>query len=249
MRVIALLAALSGCGGAAPLMHTAHPLDDGQVTVGAGFAGSVNVNPPELAAADVSDRILENAATSPGFAPWVGGRVGLGSEFDAGVIYTARTIRADLRHAWVIPFERSSPFQSTAVSLSLGASGLLPKRDEGLAVRVGGFGFDLPLLVGFTSDADVYNVYFGPRGGFEYLNGQRDLEADPLDPSAPLAEPIGGWHSQIGGIFGFRVGFRYLFAIMEVGADHHWASGTIGADDATFRVFAIRPAGALVGRF
>ena len=251
-RLLCLLssaAVLAGCGGASPLMHTAHPLEDGQITVGAGFSGSINMDRPALGEEQIDEAILGEAATAPGFAPWVGARAGLGSEFDAGLIYTARTIRADLRHAWLSHFEPESPFHSAALSLSLGASGLLPKRDDDLATRVGGFGLDLPLLVGLNSDADVYNIYLGARGGFEYLNGQRELPSDPLDPTLVLLDPIKGWHAQTGGLIGLRVGFRYLFAAIELAGDYHWASGTIGDTDASFRVFALRPAGALIGRF
>lgn len=248
--VTALACALvAGCGGASPLMHTAHPLAEGHVTVGAGFSGSVNVSPPSVSEDQPREAVLGEAATAPGFAPWVGGRVGLGNDFDGGLVYTARSIRADIRHAWLSRFEPESAFHSAALSLSLGASGLLPKRDDDLATRVGGFGLDVPLLVGLNSDADVYNVYLGARGGFEYLNGQRELPPDPLDPTLLINEAITGYHGQVGGLIGFRVGFRYLFAAIELGADQHWATATIGDTDASFRVFSLRPAGALIGRF
>jgi hypothetical protein len=241
--------AFAGCGGAAPLMHTAHPIADGQVTLGAGFSGSINMTPPALGDDQIDEVVLGEAATAPGFAPWVGARAGLGSDLDAGLLYTARSIRADLRHAWLSYFEPESALHSTAVSLSLGASGLLPKRDDDLGTRVGGFGLDVPLLFGLNSDADVYNAYLGARGGFEYLNGQRELPSDPLDPTLVAVDPITGWHTQIGGLIGLRVGFRYVFATIELSGDYHWASGTIGDTEASFRVFALRPAGALIGRF
>lgn len=241
--------ALVGCGGAAPLMHTAHPLEEGQVTVGAGFSGSINMTGKTAATEGEEAAILGEAATAPGFAPWVGGRAALGNDFDGGLIYTARSIRADLRHAWLSHFPAEGPFHSAALSLSLGASGLLPKRNDDLATRVGGFGLDVPLLIGLNSDADVYNVYLGARGGFEYLNGQRDLPIDPVEPNVLRVDPIGGWHTQVGGLIGLRVGFRYLFAAIEVAGDQHWAQGSIGDTAASFRVFALRPAGALIGRF
>ncbi len=234
----------SACGGAAPLMHTAHALPEDEVTVGAGFSGSINVSPPELGPENEAEAAVEEGSVSPGFAPWVGGRLGLGGEYDAGVLYTARTIRADLR--------RSFPFgedDSLAFSMGLGASGLLPKRRDDLGVRIGGFGGDIPLLFGYRSDADVYSFYLGPRFGIEYLNGQRDLPPDPLDPTVVGVESIQGWHAQAGGLMGLRIGFRYLYAAIEVAGDMHWSEATVGETDASFSVFALRPAGALIGRF
>ena len=168
----------TGCGGAAPLMHTAHALPEDEVTVGAGFSGSINVASPELGPENEAEAAVEEGSVSPGFAPWVGGRLGLGGEYDAGLLYTARSIRADLR--------RSFPFgedDSLAFSVGLGASGLLPKRRDDLGVRIGGFGGDIPFLFGYRSDADIYSFYLGPRLGIEYLNGQRDLP--PPIPSTP----------------------------------------------------------------
>ena len=234
----------SACGGAAPLMHTAHAIPEDEVTVGAGFSGSINIAPPDLGPENTTESVVEEGSVSPGFAPWVGGRLGLGGDYDAGILYTARSIRADLR--------RSFPFgedDSLAFSMGLGASGLLPKRRDDLGVRVGGFGGDIPLLFGYRSDADVYSFYLGPRVGIEYLNGQRDLPPDPLDPTLVGVESIRGWHAQAGGLLGLRIGFRYLYAAIELGGAMHWAEATVGEADASFSVFALRPAGALIGRF
>lgn len=244
----------TGCGGAAPLLHTAHPLPEEEVTVGAGFSGSINVTPPELQPTDVREAIVEEAATAPGFAPWVGGRLGLGGDNDAGLTYTARTVRLDGRHSFVFGDERE-----WAVSLGLGASGILPKEQEDTAARVGGFGGDVPLLIGFNSDADIYGAYLGIRGGAEYLRGQRALAPLPTDPfpESEVVQPITGWHTQAGALLGVRIGFRYLYAALEVAGDVHWAQVELAEDlalgavggRASFRTFAIRPAGALIGRF
>jgi hypothetical protein len=222
-------------------MHPAHPLGEGDVTMGAGFSGTLPVEPP-LTGGVVPERLWQESAFAPGLAPWVSGRLGIDGSFDAGLTYTGRAARVDARHAWV--FE-----ESTALSLGLGGSGLLPKRDDDLALRVGGFGFDVPLLLGYMSDADIYAVWLGARGGAEYLTGQRELLADPLDPSAPLSEKIQGWHAHAGGLVGMRVGFRYVFAVLELDAAMHWARGTIGANDVTAQMFTLAPAGALIVRF
>ncbi len=136
-----------------------------------------------------------------------------------------------------------------ALSLGVGVSGLLPKKDDDLGSRVGGFGGDVPLLVGWRSTADIYAVWAGVRGGAELLRGQRDLPEDPTDPTALLVEDVNGWHAHAGGLLGLRVGFRYIFAVFEVGGAMHWADGTVGDVDVAIQQFSIAPAGALIGRF
>lgn len=223
-------------------MHTAHAIDEDVVTLGAGFSGTLAVDPPALETEE--KQVLESGSVSPGLAPWVGGRLGFGGQFDAGLTYTARSIRLDGRRAFHFGSE-----EQTAVSLGLGVSGLLPKRDDDLASRVGGFGGDVPILVGWRSTADIYSVYAGARGGFELLRGQRDLAELPDDPAAPLVEDVEGWHGHAGGLFGIRIGFRYIFAVFELDAAMHWAQADVGQTEATIRMFTIAPAGALIGKF
>jgi hypothetical protein len=231
----------SACGGAAPLMHTAHPMEPNEVTMGAGFSGTVAVAPSQLAADDTDARAVEEAAFSPGLAPWVGARLGFDGTFDAGLTYSARSIRVDARSAFVL--------DGLDLSVGLGVSGLLPSRDDDTGTRVGGVGADLPLLIGFTSEPDIYSIYLGARGGFEHLTGDLQLAAEPTDPAAPFEEDVSGWHGQAGGLLGLRVGFRYIFAVLEVGGAMHWADVDVGADNVAVEQFALSPAGALVGRF
>jgi hypothetical protein len=235
-------ATTAGCGGAAPLMHTAHALAEDDFTLGGGFSGTLPVDPPVRS--ETADQVMEGGAFAPGLAPWVGARYGLGNHFDAGLTYTGRSIRLDGRRAWHFGEDEQS-----AVSLGIAASGLLPKRDDDLGFRVGGFGGDVPLLIGWRSTGDIYSVWAGPRGGIELLRGQRDLEGDPADPLSSLVEDVDGWHAQVGGLVGVRVGFRYIFAVFEVGAAMHWAQGDVGSIPVSIRQFSVAPSGALVGSF
>jgi hypothetical protein len=231
------------------MMHPVHPLPDGDVTVGAGFSGTVPVAPSQLQAVSADDQVLEEGAIAPGLAPWVSARLGLASEWEAGLTYTGRSARADIRHAFLF----GGADESQAISLGVGASGLLPKRREDLGLRVGGFGFDVPVLYGWRSSGDIYSLWLGPRGGAEYLNGQREVSADPLDPtSAPVdgrIDPISGWHAQVGGVVGMRVGLRYIYAAFELDAMMHWAEGSIGDTEVSLSQFALAPAGAVVVKF
>ena len=233
--------ALCGCGGAAPLMHGAHALQEDEVTLGAGFSATLPLPEQPTGDADTPERLIDEAAVSPGLAPWVGGRLGIDGRWDAGLTYTARSVRVDLR--------RSFDLDGPAFSAGLGASGLLPKRRDDIGLRVGGMGADIPLLIGWRSDADIYSFWLGARGGAEYLRGQHSPEPDPLDPAAVVDDDFEGWHVQAGGLLGFRVGFRYVYAVLEVGGAMHWAHATIGDVDIDYQQFGLSPGGALLGSF
>ncbi len=240
MAVLALTTV--GCGGAAPLMHPAHALAEDEFTLGGGFSGTLPIG--AAAVSGVAEQVMEGGAFAPGLAPWVGARYGLGHRFDAGLTYTARSIRVDGRRAFHFGEDEQS-----AVSIGVGASGLLPKRNEDLGFRIGGFGGDVPLLIGWRSTADIYAVWAGARGGVEILRGQRELAADPAAPAQQLVEEVEGWHAQAGGLAGARVGFRHIFAVFEVGGAMHWVQGDVGPTAVTLRQFSIAPSGALIGRF
>ena len=225
-------------------MHPAHALPEQQVTLGAGFSGTVPIAPARFSADNKADLSIEEGAFAPGLAPWLGGRIGLGSGVDAGLSYTGRAARADIRKA----FELDGP-DGPALSLGIGASGVLPKRRRDIGLRIGGVGADIPLLIGIRSDADLYSGWLGARVGAELLSGSQELHNDPLDPTDAQVGDVSGWHVQTGGLVGFRVGFRYLFAVIEVGAAMHWAEGTVSDQQVALQQFSVSPAGAIIGRF
>ena len=239
----ALLVSLAlGCGGGMPLMHAVHAVAPGDVTMGAGFSGTTapSAVTRDGAAGDLA--LLDAAAVAPGLAPWVGARIGLGHDLDAGLTYGGRAVRIDGRRVFAL-----SP--TVDLSLGLGATGLLPNRNDPLALRVGGFGGDVPVLVGWRSAGEIYSVWAGARGGGERLRGQRELPLDPGTPELQRTESIAGWHSWAGGLVGLRVGFRHVFAVLEVDAAIHWATFDIAARSASASTFAVAPAGALVAKF
>ena len=239
-----LLLWCAGCGGAAPLMHPAHPLKEDELTIGGGFSGTVSLAPSELADEPVPEQLVEQGAVAPGLAPWVGGRLGLGNNLDAGLTYTARAIRLDGRRAWTFGTN-----DAMALSLGLGASGLLPKRQDDIGLRIGGFGGDVPLLFGYMSEADIYGAWLGARFGAEYIRGQHQLEQDPFNPSELVNEDIEGWHAHVGGLGGLRIGFRHVFAVLELSTTMHWAKADVGDVEVTVDQLAIAPSGAFIVRF
>lgn len=231
-----------GCGGGVPLMHPAHTLPADRVSMGAGFSSHFEVSSSVSELDPVAQQIVYEGAIAPGLAPWAAGRMGIEGGYEAGLSYSGRTLRLDLRRAF--------DFGAPALSVGLGASGVLPKRRDDLAFRVGGGGADVPLLFGLRSEADIFAVWLGARGGFEYLQGRRDLEVDPDAPiDDALTEDVAVWHGHVGGLAGLRVGFRHVFAVLEVDAAMHWADGDVGSEAATIRQFGIAPGGALIGQF
>ncbi|MBM4358304.1 MAG: hypothetical protein FJ096_09360 [Deltaproteobacteria bacterium] len=236
------LAALAGCGGGVPLMHTAHPVAKGDVTFGAGFSG---VTAPVTASREgtpADGELVEAASVAPGLAPWIGGRLGFGAGLDAGLTYSGRAARLDLRRAFPLT-------GSVDLSVGAGASALLPHRRERLGLRVGGFGADVPVLVGWRSTGEIYAAWFGLRGGAELLRGRRELASDPLSPEILVNEPVGGRHGWAGGLVGMRVGFRHVFAVLEVDAAMHWVTADVAGRAVSSSQLAVAPAAALVSRF
>lgn len=235
-------ALLCACGGASPLMHPAHVLGPNDVDLGAGFASEFSVASAVADSSPTAERLLHEATVAPGLSPWLAARLGLDEGFEAGLGYTGRTMRIDARRA----FELGAP----TLSAGLGASLVLPRRHDDLGFRVGGGGADLPLLLGFRSDADIFAGWIGARGGFEWLDGQRDLEVAPDAPlDTPTSEEVSGLHGFVGGLLGLRVGFRYVHAVLEIDAAMHWASGDVGAESVAVRQLGLSPAGALVAHF
>ncbi len=243
------VAALSGCGGASPLMHPAHVLRPGFVSMGAGVAAQVALQPAPASApapqpGERAPASLHEVAIGPHLAPWVGGRIGIQGSNEAGITYSGRSVRLDGRHAFG---------DSPALSLGLGLHAVVPERSGGDPTKrsVYGGGLDIPLLVGWHSKSDLYAIWAGPRGGFELLGGQVGiLEIDP-PAGAPDDDPasLEARHVWVGGVAGLRAGFRHVHVVVEVDAAYHHASGTVGGVSASFDQGTIAPAGALVLTF
>ncbi|EYF06293.1 hypothetical protein [Chondromyces apiculatus] len=247
----ALLGLASGCAGGAPLLHPAHVLPEGEVSVGGGLSGTLLLTPraqpssssTEPTAATGGQVDLEDLTVASGVAPWVAGRVGIAGDNEAGLTYTGRTLRLDGRHA----FNLGAP----TLSVGLGASAILARRpgSGADASSVYGGGVDVPILLGFRSSADVYALWLGPRVGFSLLRGslQRGDAADPND--SPDVAEVSARHLQLGFVLGLRAGFRHLHVAVEVGAAYHRADGELDGTDLSLEQAALAPGGGLILSF
>jgi hypothetical protein len=266
----ALLSALSvaGCGGGLPLLHPARTLSAGEVRAAAGFSGTVatgnlagalqnaendasaNAGSPGPPGADTTyaKGALVAASIAPGLAPLAGARVGLGREFEAGLTYTGRALRADARRSFDL---------SEHVSLSIGAGGsaalyghqdgsALPNVDLG---QLHGWGADVPVLIGYASDADVYLLWVGARGGWEHIDID-EVRSEPKavtfgqPPIALSAERFWG-----GGLVGLAVGFRHVHVAMELDVCYASVTGDYNQTHAQIAGWTLSPSTALWWRF
>ena len=196
-------------------------------------------------------RLLEDFAVAPGVGPWGAGRVGIPGENEAGITYAGRSFRVDVRHAF--------PVGDLHLSLGVGGSALVPRERGGgddLGAVTGG-GADVPILLGWVSDAELYSVWFGPRGGFEILTGSI-VESEFLPGGREdVKVPFSGKHFFVGGLLGAKVGFRTFHVALEVDVNYHFADGTFGEGsplgggiiEASVGQLTICPAGALLLTF
>ncbi len=188
---------------------------------------------------------LAHSLLAPGLAPWVGARVGLGYSSEAGMTYTGRSVRIDGRYTLAN--------KSLAASAGLGASGVLARpgsdppqearggSDEqipGLDVGgVSGVGFDVPLLVGWRSDASLFQLWMGGRGGYERLHGTAVIRIDP-DPTQEDEAPFEAERWYALGVLGLAATIHPVTVALELDAGYQSGKGSlqlVGASGARAR--------------
>lgn len=259
----ALAVALCGCGGAAPLLHPARTLPPGEIRAAGGVSANIaagSLGDDLRVARDVAARdplapgapgtnpayakgALVAAAIAPGIAPFVAARVGIGNQFEGGLTYTGRAVRADMR--------RSFEDGKVALSLGLGLTAALYGRQQGSDLQnvdlgaLHGYGFDIPVLVGWESTGGIYKIWGGGRGGFE-----RDV-VESLT-SEPKSIPIGNEPLHLdanrywgGAVLGFATGFNHLHVALELSAAYQVVQGNYNENRVTVRGFTLAPASAL----
>jgi hypothetical protein len=270
------------CGGGAPLLHPAQTLPVDTVSAGAGVSGQFASNSVQetidrgrsAAGQPLTDPgtanayaagVLAEALLAPGASPWIGARVGLPSNTEAGLTYSGRSLRLDGRYALELG-------DAWTLSLGLGATGLLltpdrspPAFDAEPAApgnsqaefdpTARGWGGDLPVLFGYRMLAGFGDLWLGPRFGFEHLTG--DLRLHSSD-AASLRIDMQGTRLWAGLVAGFSLGIPPLWLRFELSTVYQRLSGTLkpavpdsgihfDALEATGWTFS--PSGAIVGKF
>jgi hypothetical protein len=257
------LTSAAGCAGGAPLLHPAQTLGTGDVRAAAGLSahaipgalGSDLSRARELAARDPSSPgapgtnpdyakgALVAASVGPGLAPYVAARVGVGHRFEGGLTYTGRAVRGDMRRSF-----EDGPW---ALSLGVGASAALYGRQEDAQLpnvdlnQLHGYGVDLPVLAGWQSAGGLYTIWFGPRGGFEWVTVET-LTSEPK--SITIGTPpihLDATRGYVGGVVGVQTGFRHLHVALEGQVDYQIISGTYNGTTVNVSGLTITPATAL----
>ena len=250
---------LSACGGGLPLLHPAQVLKAGQTSFGAGMSDRLLLGSEKRALDQAQQRapgtplpandpgytrgLLVAVAEGPALAPWVSARVGIPGSNEGGLSYTGQALRADARHA----FE----WDNSALSLGLGVTGrgfgqsalALPGADLNHET---GLGLDLPLLVGYHSDADLISGWAGLRGAYDHWSGKATLDSD-----APFTLSAG--RLSAGPVLGLAIGLPPLWVAAELEVDYSHVTGTLDRPgshyDAQQGGWSARPAAALIGKF
>lgn len=244
-------------------MHPAHTLSEGQARFSTGVSANFVVGDPADAIEEAQAEpvggftdqpseaytrgALAVAAMSPGIAPFLAGRVGLGYDAEGGLAYTGRSLRIDGRYAW----------QNEEVALSVGAGGsaLLSRRTTSPDAQIGGlnldattgWGVDVPIVFGWRSSANLLWWWTGARAGYEDLRG--DVRYEAPEPAQAIEGGIDGQRVYVLGLMGLAVGFRYLHAAIEVQGGYQQAQGTLWDTDVDVSGVSLSPSAALIGMF
>ena len=255
----ASLASLAGCGGSTvPLLHPAHALPAGRTAFAVGVSDRFLLGDAQHALDEAQQRTpgapptdaraaggaLVALAEGPAVSPYAAARIGIPGANEAGLSYSGQALRADFRHA----FE----WDKSALSAGLGVAGLGLGKSSADAPpgtdlsRAHGVGVDLPILVGYRTDADLISVWAGVRGSFERWSG-----AVSLDPSS--AFELDASRVALGPIFGMSVGLPPFWVSAELEVDYAHVTGSLDRPgtryDTQVNGWSARPAGALVAKF
>jgi len=262
VAALALAPLCVACGAGSPLMTPARALPTGDVRAAVGMSadaiygeGATKVRAGQDAAAlapeaaqgsqEFAEGAMALASLAPALAPYVAARVGVGQRFEAGLAYTGRAFRADVR--------RSFDSKHTSFSVGLAGSTVVLSGSNEQTLRgasfagLRGYGIEAPLLVGWHSDADVYWAWAGARVGYETVR----VEPLSTEPRAASADAITLVASRVygGPVAGLAVGLRRLHVGFELAGSFNAVSGRMGSRTGSFTAFSLTPATALLWTF
>jgi len=259
---VCLALGCGGCGGGVPLLYPARTLPTGDVRLSGGMSGSFVVGSlaNEVAAARTeaghdssvpgppgSDPTYARgaiilAAVAPGLAPYVAARVGIGDRFEGGVAYTGRAAHIDVR--------RSFDWDRVSLSVGLGLemplygdpdTSTLPQVDLS---SVHGYGADVPVLIGWESDARLYMLWAGLRAGWDHVDiGALTTEPGAATVTSPVTLSADRFYGA--GVVGVAGGFRHVHVALELDVAYQEVHGTFNATTVSLAGVSMAPAGAL----
>lgn len=252
----------TGCGAGTPLLHPAHVLERHRVRAGAGASQHLVFGPtgqaiersqdlgeedpgiPEESREDFVNGAVAQAVGTPGIAPWVGARAGLGDDYEMGLTYTGRRVRGDLRRAFAIEdFVLSIGGGVGALVPDLGSTtprtgAGAPEQVHGNDIRrfdggsIAGWSIDVPLLIGTRSRPEVVSTWIGAHAVYERFSA--DLLFDFDANEAPLVAPTTGSRFFAGAVAGLSIGLRPIWALLEVSGGYQSVSAEIRAGSTTY---------------
>lgn len=198
--------------------------------------------------ADFTPGALAQAAAAPGIAPGVAARVGLGANFEAGLLYTGRSGRLDVRRSYDLKDGRYASFGLAAYTHLYGqpSNGSLPS----VAVQnVRGYGAEVPALIGLVSDDGSFGFWGGARAGGEWIKLGR-VTSEPKDVTFG-ATPVGLEATRFfaGPTVGGTVGYKLFHLVAELMASFETIQGSYGDVKGSVRGIALTPSTALVFDF
>ena len=142
-----------------------------------------------------------------------------------GPRYTGRARAGRLRRSFDVS-------DTLGALLGAGGSAALYGRHEAASLpnvdlgRLHGWGADVPVLVGYESDGDLYMSGSGARGGWEHVDiGDVDQRARerPRSGTPPIA--LSATRFWGGGLVGAAVGFRHVHVALELDASYATVTG------------------------
>ena len=168
----------------------------------------------------------------------------MGADVEGGLSYTGRSVRADVRRSFALS-------QTWSLSLGVGGSAVLYGRQDASdlpAVDLGelhGWGADVPVVIGYASDGDLYTLWLGARTGWEHVDiGGVTSVPDSVDLGG-ASPPLSATRFWGGGLLGAAVGFRHVHVAMEIDVSYEDIVGDFNQTHAQASGLAVAPAGAL----
>jgi hypothetical protein len=184
---------------------------------------------------------LVAAAMAPGLAPFAGMRVGIGQQFEAGLAYTGRAVRLDVRRGFGDgPWTYSAGVGGSVALYGRQQGSELPNVDLG---ALHGYGADIPLLAGWQSAAGIYEVWFGARGGFEHVSVEQLSSEGKTIGIPPVSLEANRFYG--GAVAGLAIGFKHVHVALEGSIAYQVAKGSYNQTNATVQGLTIAPATAL----